>query len=111
MTRQIDLHGRSLMEAMSAFVTFYNDRLRSGYRGRIEVVHGYGSSGAGGVILQELRSYLTANAGRLEQFIPGGSVGNLGLTIVYPKKVLPQWRAAIDANAKRSSARRQGRRA
>lgn len=110
MTRQIDLHGRSLEDAMRAFVTFYNDCLRSGYRGRIEVVHGYGSSGVGGVILRELRSYLAANAGRLEQCIHGESVGNIGLTVTYPKSRLPQWRAAADLEVDRQPDKRRGRR-
>jgi dsDNA-specific endonuclease/ATPase MutS2 len=107
MTRQIDVHGRSVLEAMRAFVAFYNDCLRSGYRGGIEVIHGYGSSGAGGVILQELRNYLAANAGRLESFIQGESVGNLGVTIVYPKKILPPWRTTRDIQAKRASGSRR----
>jgi len=97
---RIDVHGRSVTEAMRAFIAFYNGCLRKGYRESIEVIHGYGSSGTGGVILQELRRYLAANAGRLESFVPGESVGNLGVTIVYPKKILPEWRAAREARAK-----------
>ena len=110
MTRQIDLHGRSVSEAMCAFVAFYNDCLRSGYRGLIEVVHGYGSSGSGGAILRELREYLAANSGRLEGApIRGESVGNLGVTIVYPKMILPQGFVARDVGGKRTSAHRRGK--
>jgi hypothetical protein len=100
MTQRIDVHGLSVAEAMRTFVAFYNDRLRKGHRERIEVIHGYGSSGTGGVILQELRDYLAANAGRLESFVLGESVGNVGVTIVYPKKILPQWRTSRGTRAK-----------
>ena len=103
--RQIDVHGRSVLEAMRTFVAFYNDCLRGGYREGIEVIHGYGSSGTGGVILQELRNYLAANAGRLESFVPGESVGNVGVTIVYPKKILPEWRTSRDEGTKSGAGR------
>ena len=47
---------------MREFVRFYNACVRSGYRGRLEVIHGYGSTGGGGVIREELRRFLKAHA-------------------------------------------------
>ena len=49
-SRSIDLHERTVAEAIREFVRFYNACVRNGYRGRLEVIHGYGSSGSGGVI-------------------------------------------------------------
>ena len=61
--------------------------VRSGYRGRIEVIHGYGSTGGGGAIRQELRKYLAAHADRFGAFLAGDSLGNPGVTIVYASAV------------------------
>ena len=87
-SRSIDLHGCTVHEAMAQFVDFYNRCVRSGFRGCIEVIHGYGSSGAGGKIQQELRRYLARNSERLEIYVPG-DLGNPGVTRVYPKRLLP----------------------
>jgi len=75
-------------EAIAQFIDFYNSSVRSGYRGCIEVIHGYGSSGVGGKIQQELRRYLQKNSACLEIYVPG-DLGNPGITRVYPKKLLP----------------------
>ncbi|MGH9791876.1 MAG: Smr/MutS family protein [Candidatus Acidiferrales bacterium] len=88
MGKTINLHDYSVAEAMAEFVRFYNDCLASRYSGRIEVIHGYGASGKGGAIRRELLKYLKANAENLEQFTDGESIGNPGITIVYPKKPL-----------------------
>jgi hypothetical protein len=95
----IDLHGCSVPEAMRQFVDFYNDCIRNGNQGFIEVIHGYGSSGTGGTIQQELRRYLAANSDRLEMHIAGDSVGNPGITKVYPKRLLPIVQNAIGAQS------------
>jgi hypothetical protein len=84
-----DLHGCTVPEAMRQFIVFYNDCVRSGYQGFIEVIHGYGSSGPGGAIQRELRRYLGMNSDRLEMYIAGESVGNPGIAKVHPKKLLP----------------------
>jgi hypothetical protein len=88
-SRSIDLHHRTVPEAIREFVHFYNDCVRSNYLGRIEVIHGYGSTGAGGVIRKKLREYLAAHAESFGSFLAGDSLGNPGVTIVYPKKLLP----------------------
>jgi hypothetical protein len=94
-SRSIDLHGHTVPEAMRAFVRFYNNAVRGGYQGRIEIVHGYGSTGGGGVIRQHLRTYLAANAGKFGSVLHGESLGNPGVTVVYAKSALPDNRGAI----------------
>jgi hypothetical protein len=89
-SRALDLHHRTVPEALQEFVRFYNDCIRENYRGRIEVIHGYGSTGTGGVIRKKLRAYLSAHAENLGSFLAGDSLGNPGVTIVYPKKLLPE---------------------
>jgi hypothetical protein len=88
-SRSIDLHHRTVPEAILEFVRFNNACIRSNYRGRIEVIHGYGSTGAGGVIRKKLREYLAAHAESFGSFLAGDGLGNPGVTIVYPKKLLP----------------------
>jgi Smr domain len=102
-SRTLDLHGFGASEALAQFVEFYNGCVRSGYRGAIEVIHGYGSTGAGGVIQKELRKFLSANSGCLEMLILGESVGNPGLTKVFPMKLLPARGAGSGPNAVRNA--------
>jgi dsDNA-specific endonuclease/ATPase MutS2 len=83
-TRSIDLHNFTVAEALREFVRFYNNCVRSGYRGRLEVIHGYGSMGGGGVIREELRKYLRAHAETFGEFLAGESLRNPGVTILYP---------------------------
>jgi DNA-nicking Smr family endonuclease len=87
-SRSIDLHNFTVAEALREFVRFYNACVRSGYRGRIEVIHGYGSNGTGGVIREELRKYLAAHAEIFGEFLAGESLRNPGVTIVYAKETL-----------------------
>ena len=98
-SRSIDLHGCTVSEAMRQFIDFYNDCIRSGYQGVIEVIHGYGSCVPGGAIQQELRRYLAVNSDRLEMYIAGDSVGNPGITKVYPKKLLSVIHESIGAQS------------
>jgi len=84
----IDLHNYTVPEAIREFVRFYNACVSSGYHGRMEVIHGYGSSGVGGAIRQELRKYLAAHADKFGTFLAGDSVGNPGVTILYPRESL-----------------------
>jgi dsDNA-specific endonuclease/ATPase MutS2 len=83
-TRSIDLHNFTVAEALREFVRFYNNCVRSGYRGRLEVIHGYGSMGGGGVIREELRKYLKAHSEIFGEFLAGESLRNPGVTILYP---------------------------
>jgi hypothetical protein len=83
-TRSIDLHNFTVAEALREFVRLYNHCVRSGYHGRLEVIHGYGSTGGGGVIREELRKYLKYHAETFGEFLPGESLRNPGVTILYP---------------------------
>ncbi len=85
-SRSIDLHNCTVAEAIRAFVRFYNACVRSGYRGRIEIIHGYGKSGSGGVIREELRKYLKAHDEIFGEFLPGENLRNPGVTILYPRE-------------------------
>lgn len=87
-SRSIDLHDCTVAEAIGTFVRFYNACLRSGYRGRIEVIHGYGSMGVGGKIRAELRKYLEAHRETFGEYLAGESLRNPGVTILYVKETL-----------------------
>ena len=66
----------------------YNQHVQRG-SGYIDVVHGYGSSGTGGVIKRRLRALLAAHAGQLS-FVRGEDLDqNPGHTEVHPRKPLP----------------------
>jgi Smr domain len=88
-TRRIDLHDLTVDEAIRKFTADYNAIVASGYRGRIEVIHGYGSTGEGGVIRLKLRSFLNANAHRFKDIVEGEWHGNPGVTYVDAKGRLP----------------------
>lgn len=86
--RSIDLHNFTVAEAIREFVRFYNACVRSGYRGRLEVIHGYGSSGTGGSIREELRRFLKGHEEIFGEFLPGENLRNPGVTILYPREAL-----------------------
>jgi hypothetical protein len=91
-SHEIDLHGQTWSEALAAFIEFYNDevlRAGGGEAGRLNVIHGYGATGVGGVLRTRIRAFLQRHEDRLE-FIPGEKVdGNQGHTIVVPMEPLP----------------------
>jgi hypothetical protein len=85
----IDLHTCSVAEALETFRKAYQEQVRSPSPHPLEVVHGYGSGGQGGVIRTRLRAYLRNQGTRLV-FLSGEQVdGNPGYTLVYPKMPLP----------------------
>ena len=87
----IDLHGKNWTEALAEFIDCYNRAVPSGSGSAetLDVVHGYGSTGAGGVIRTRLRSFLSKYPQCLE-YQPGESVdGNQGHTLVKPIRRLP----------------------
>jgi DNA-nicking Smr family endonuclease len=88
--KKIDLHGLREREALRKFVRDYNAYVRSGGRDPVWVVHGYGSSGHGGVIQRAIRDYISANANRFDKVVEGDRLANPGVTIVYPKRLLPE---------------------
>jgi hypothetical protein len=86
--RELDLHGLSVDDALKTFVNFYNHGIKNSPREPIRVVHGYGSSGEGGRIRLKFREFLAGAASSLD-WKPGEETeGNLGVTIVYPRKIL-----------------------
>lgn len=89
---KIDLHGLREREALSKFVRDYNSYVRSGRRDPIQIVHGYGSSGHGGVIQRAIRTYISANLDRFDGVVDGNLLANPGVTLVYPKRLLPETR-------------------
>ena len=91
MPHTLDLHGLTWTEAEAAFIDFYNGAVRQagGNVGRLDLVHGYGSKGTGGVLRTRLRRFLERYKSYLD-FQPGENVdGNQGHTVVVPLKPLP----------------------
>jgi hypothetical protein len=91
--REVNLHDcKSWNEARDVFIESFNRALREsrgGHVDRLDVIHGYGSSGEGGVIRDRLRAFLSRNVEHLE-FVPGeDEAGNPGRTYVTPVKALP----------------------
>ena len=91
-SRSLDLHLKTWNEALTDFVGFYNAALRQADgkpTGRLDIVHGYGSTGTGGVLRDRLRGFLQRHSELLE-FTPGEYVdGNPGHTLVDPRRPLP----------------------
>ena len=91
-TSDLDLHGLTWTEALEEFINVYNSSLEQENRNggiHLEVIHGYGSTGEGGVIRTRLRAFLRRFGDRLE-FTPGEEMdGNQGHTLVRPFEKLP----------------------
>jgi DNA-nicking Smr family endonuclease len=85
---KIDLHGLRERDALRKFVRDYNACVRSGRRDPIWIVHGYGSSGHGGVIQRAIREYISANLDSFDKVVEGDLLANPGVTLVYPKRLL-----------------------
>ncbi len=84
----LDLHHQTADAALRNFVTAYNQHVQHS-RACIDVVHGYGSSGTGGVIKRRLRALLAAHASQLS-FVRGEDLDhNPGHTQVNPRHALP----------------------
>ena len=62
MKTEIDLHGYTAIEAIEIFVNYYNRNFSSGNKSSISVIHGYGSSGVGGVIKSSFQKFLLSNS-------------------------------------------------
>lgn len=96
---QLDLHGKTWREAQDEFVEFYNTALSEEQVGvTLTVVHGYGSTGEGGVLRKRLRGYLDRLSDYLE-YTPGEEIdGNLGCTYVAPSGRIPNLEDALAAD-------------
>lgn len=80
---EIDLHDKNVNEAINYFMEKYNENFS--FKKRIRVIHGYGSSGVGGIIKKRFKELSEAYKGyfKVEQD------SNMGVTIVIPIKPLP----------------------
>lgn len=87
----IDLHEMNRNEAIRFFIDKYNEAFRGGYREEITVIHGYGSSGRGGVIKKELREFLDSHRGYLTYTV----ATNPGATLVTPLKAINEMQDMI----------------
>ena len=87
----LDLHGLTWSEAEASFIELYNRTFDQAGKVAvsIDVVHGYGSTGTGGVLRTRMRRFLARYASSLD-FYTGETVdANPGHTIVVPLKPLP----------------------
>lgn len=91
---RLDLHGMRTRDAIDRFIYEYNRAVGTGGE-RMEVVHGYGSSGVGGDIKGALCALLDAHASKV-RYIKGESLGNKGITVVVPDAALPSRQYALD---------------
>ena len=87
----IDFHGKKWREALAEFIESYNSALQSANGTPVlDIIHGYGSTGAGGALRNRIRAFLEHHSDRL-QFVPGETLdGNQGHTIVIPGRPLPE---------------------
>ena len=87
--KQIDLHGKTVEEAIDFFITHSNSFLATGQRGHIRVIHGYGSTGYGcGEIKRRLRELVKRWADYFEPLRCDDSMP--GETWVVPLKPFPR---------------------
>ena len=92
MSDEIDLHGLTKLEAIETLINFYNNRVKKGNLTPFYVIHGYGSSGVGGVLLKKIRGFLLNFEDSLD-FDSGSNlytVSNPGVTRIIPRKPLPE---------------------
>lgn len=83
---EIDLHDLSVNEAIRIFIEKYNKAFKNGYKGKISVIHGYGSSGQGGKIKRAFKTFSEEH----KKFLKVEYTINPGITDVYPLKAIPQ---------------------
>ena len=91
-TTTLDIHGHSWAEAIETFIEFCNSALlqtdgRSGVT--LDVMHGYGSTGTGGVLRSRLRGFLERNNDCIEFRTGEAADANPGHTLVTLLKMLP----------------------
>lgn len=92
---RIDLHALSAQDAIQQFRIAYDRQVRSASPRPLDVIHGYGSSGSGGVIRNRLRAFLRSQGERLV-FRPGEQIdGNPGHTLVYTRGLLTSESSAL----------------
>ena len=89
---EIDLHGLTWEESFTRFIEAYNDAFDSAGKPsgvQVRVVHGYGSTGEGGVLRKRLRGFCQRFEDYLEVTTGEEIDGNRGCTVVSPIRRLP----------------------
>ena len=95
-TNELDVHGMMQEEAVDAFVAECNAALaRAGRSVSMRVVHGYGSSGQGGVLGARLRGFCDTHADRVAYMRGEDAENNPGVTIVTVRGALPDARERL----------------
>jgi hypothetical protein len=98
---EVDFHGHTVDEALRIFIDVYNRHVRSKSEESLRVIHGYGSASDGldgGKIRRKIRTFLEGAADSLD-WKPGEDLeGNPGVTIVFPRKILPTSQNQLAAN-------------
>ena len=90
--REIDLHGLTWKESLTRFIEAYNGAFDSAGKSsgvQVRVIHGYGSTGEGGVLRKRLRSFCQRFEDYLEVTTGEEIDGNRGCTVVSPIRRLP----------------------
>ena len=94
--QQLDLHGMTQRDAVEAFVAESNAALeRAGGPVTMRLVHGYGSTGEGGVLGARLRGFCGSHADRASYVRGEDAERNPGLTIVTVESPLPDARQRL----------------
>lgn len=83
--KEIDLHDKTVNEAINYFIKSYNEILLGGSKGEIDVIHGYGSTGVGGKIKKRFKEVSEAYKAYYKT-MPGS---NIGITRIKPLKIIP----------------------
>jgi hypothetical protein len=83
-TDDLDLHGFTVAESIELFVQQYNCRVDDNQYDCWKVIHGYGSTGEGGVIRVKLRAFLDEHLDKL-RYEAGDDYGDPGWAFVYAK--------------------------
>ena len=78
--RTLDVHGMTSPEALRELAKIHEELRSHGYRGKLVVVHGYGSAGKGGVLRTKLRAWMDRQG--LDYLQGEISGGNPGMTTV-----------------------------
>lgn len=92
----MDLHGMIQRDAVETFVAEANAALsRTGGPVTMRVVHGYGSTGVGGVLGARLRGFCDSQPGRASYVRGEDAERNPGLTIVTVAHALPDARERL----------------
>jgi DNA-nicking Smr family endonuclease len=85
--QELDLHGLTRVEAYCEMAETNNRLVESGQRGKLKIIHGYGSNGEGGTLREAVRRWLEALDA---DFVAGEFAGgNPGVTLLRLEKLFP----------------------